>query len=109
MGEGGVKISGGQKQRISIARAILKNANLLLLDEITSALDSAAEDKIMKSLERISHDKTMIAVAHRLSTIIDSDIIFVFEEGSIVEFGTHEDLYARRGKYTELFDLQVDC
>jgi ATP-binding cassette subfamily B protein len=107
VGERGVKLSGGQRQRIAIARAILKNAPILILDEATSQLDSVTESVIQESLWRLMQDKTTIVIAHRLSTLLHMDRILVFDQGKIIEDGTHTELLARGGLYKTLWDAQV--
>lgn len=106
IGEGGARLSGGQRQRISIARAILKNAPILILDEATSALDTESERKVQKALENLMKDRTTFVIAHRLSTIRNSDRILFVKEGKIVEEGDHETLLARKGEYFELYSMQ---
>jgi ATP-binding cassette subfamily B protein len=106
LGERGVKLSGGQRQRIAIARAILKDAPVLVLDEATSALDSEVEAEIQHSFERLMADKTVIAIAHRLSTIARMDRIVVMEAGRIVEQGSHDQLLARGGLYASYWNRQ---
>ncbi|MEL6457135.1 MAG: ABC transporter ATP-binding protein [Cyanobacteria bacterium J06621_15] len=106
VGERGQKLSGGQRQRIAIARAILKNPPILILDEATSAVDNETEAAIARSLERITVDRTTIAIAHRLSTIRNSDCIYVLEYGEIVESGTHEELLEHNGIYASLWRVQ---
>jgi ATP-binding cassette subfamily B protein len=107
VGERGVKLSGGQRQRIGIARAILKNAPILILDEATSQLDSVTEGFIQESLWEIMQDKTSIVIAHRLSTLLHMDRILVFDRGKIVEDGTHQELLTKAGLYKTLWDAQV--
>lgn len=106
VGERGVKLSGGQRQRIAIARAFLKNAPIILLDEATSALDSESESKIQQSFEELFIGKTVIAIAHRLSTLKKMDEIWVLEDGNIVEQGNHEELLQRNGVYANLWNHQ---
>ena len=106
LGERGVKLSGGQRQRIALARAILKDAPVLVLDEATSALDSEVEAAIQSALERVMEGKTVVAIAHRLSTIARMDRIVVMEGGRVVEEGTHRDLLARGGLYARYWDRQ---
>ncbi len=106
IGEGGARLSGGERQRISIARAILKNAPILILDEATSALDTESEREVQKALENLMKDKTTFVIAHRLSTIVNCDRIIVIKEGSIVEEGTHEHLLAKKGEYELLYNMQ---
>ncbi len=106
VGERGVKLSGGQRQRIAIARAILKNAPILVLDEATSALDSASEVVIQKALHTLMEKKTVIAIAHRLSTLREMDRIVVLDKGIVAESGTHEALLAEKGIYAELWGHQ---
>jgi len=108
VGERGVKLSGGQRQRIAIARAILKNAPILMLDEATSALDSATEKLIQESLHNLMQNRTTIVVAHRLSTLNDMDRIIVFHHGRIIEEGTKEQLLAAKGHFAMLWDMQTD-
>ncbi|CZL28275.1 ABC transporter ATP-binding protein [Legionella pneumophila] len=107
VGERGVKLSGGQRQRIAIARAILKNAPILMLDEATSQLDSITESNIQDSLWNLMQGKTTLVVAHRLSTLLHMDRILVFDKGHIVEDGTHAELLNRGGLYKTLWDAQV--
>ena len=107
VGERGVKLSGGQRQRVAIARAILANRPLFLLDEATSALDSESEQKIQKGLTTLMEGKTVIAIAHRLSTLARMDRVIFLEGGKIIEDGTHEALLARNGKYAELWRMQA--
>ncbi|HCT0720651.1 TPA: ABC transporter ATP-binding protein [Staphylococcus pseudintermedius] len=106
VGERGVKLSGGQKQRLSIARIFLNDPPILILDEATSALDLESEAIIQEALEKLSHDRTTIIVAHRLSTITHADKIVVIENGEIVEQGSHETLMQREGAYRRLFSIQ---
>jgi ABC-type multidrug transport system fused ATPase/permease subunit len=103
LGERGIGLSGGQRQRIAIARAILKNAPILILDEATSALDNESEAKIQNALKTLLANKTTFVIAHRLSTIRSADEIFVLHQGKIAEYGNHEDLLQKRGFY---FNLQ---
>ncbi len=106
LGEQGAGLSGGQRQMISIARAMLKNAPILLLDEATSALDSRSEKIVQDSLEVLMKGRTSIVIAHRLSTIVNADKICVFNEGKIVDCGTHQELLARDGIYAQLYKIQ---
>lgn len=106
VGERGLKLSGGEKQRIAIARAILKQPKILVFDEATSSLDSGAEKEIMKAIEEISGDRSVLMIAHRLSTVSKADQILVLEEGKIVEKGDHANLINLGGRYKQLWDLQ---
>lgn len=107
IGERGVKLSGGQRQRLAIARAILANPKIIILDEATSSLDTQSEALIQKSLDELIKDRTTIVIAHRLSTIRKADQILVIEAGHIVERGTHEQLIAKEGRYYELYTYQA--
>jgi ATP-binding cassette subfamily B protein len=108
VGERGIKLSGGQKQRVSIARIFLKNPPILILDEATSALDSVTEIKIQQSLEELSAGRTVMIIAHRLSTVRNADRIVVIGESGIQESGTHEELLGKKGLYAELYRAQND-
>jgi len=106
VGERGLKLSGGEKQRVAIARVLLKNPAILVFDEATSSLDSQSEKNILGALTRISHNKTTLVIAHRLSTVIDADRIIVLEQGRVCEQGDHESLIAAGGLYANLWRLQ---
>jgi subfamily B ATP-binding cassette protein MsbA len=106
IGEQGVKLSGGERQRLSIARALLKNAPILILDEATSSLDSDSEAEVQKALDRLMENRTVFVIAHRLSTIRNADRILVLSSGELVEEGTHDELMARQGEYHRLHELQ---
>lgn len=107
VGERGVKLSGGQRQRIAIARAVLKNAPILILDEATSALDSVTEKEIQEGLSVLMQHCTAIVIAHRLSTLSGMDRILVFSKGKIIEEGTHDALLAAKGHYAKLWEMQA--
>ncbi|MAA79666.1 MAG: hypothetical protein CL916_10435 [Deltaproteobacteria bacterium] len=107
IGERGQKLSGGQRQRLALARAILKQTPVLFLDEATSAVDNETEAAIQRSLERIAQDRTVLVIAHRLSTIRNAHHIVVLDQGSVVEFGTHEELLQKNGLYTRLWEVQT--
>jgi len=106
IGEKGVLLSGGQRQRIAIARALLKNAPILILDEATSSLDTEAERHIQAALEQLMHNRTTLVIAHRLSTIEKADKIIVLHGGNLVEMGTHAELLAQNGHYAKLYKMQ---
>jgi ABC-type multidrug transport system fused ATPase/permease subunit len=108
IGERGYRLSGGERQRIALARALLRNPEMLILDEATSNLDSYSERKIQNSLNQIQKDKTLVLVAHRLSTVIQADQIFVLEDGKIVENGKHEKLILQKGLYSKLWKIQSE-
>ena len=102
VGESGVKLSGGQRQRIAIARALIKNAPILILDEATSSLDNITEKEIQKTIKELMKNKTILIIAHRLSTIEDSDIIYVLDKGKIENYGSHKDLLEKSKLYKKL-------
>lgn len=113
VGDRGVMLSGGQRQRIAIARALLQDPDILLLDEATSALDTVSERLVQQALDELSRDRTVMVVAHRLSTVRHADTIVVMDQGQVVEQGTHGELLQRRGKYAQLWEMQFgspdDC
>jgi len=107
VGERGVRLSGGQRQRLSLARALLKDPPILILDEATSAIDNETEAAIQRSIKRIQRDRTIIMIAHRLSTIVDADIIAVIDSGKVIETGTHQELLAKQGAYNAQWRVQT--
>jgi len=107
IGENGVKLSGGEKQRLSIARAFLKKSKIILLDEATSSLDSDTEEKIQKAIEELIHDKTTIVIAHRLSTVLNSEKIYVMEKGRILDSGNHDELLEKSNEYKNFYEKQI--
>jgi ABC-type multidrug transport system fused ATPase/permease subunit len=106
VGDRGTLLSGGQKQRIAIARAILTDPSILILDEAASALDAESERLVQVAIERLRGGRTILVVAHRLSTVMKADRIYVLEEGGIVEFGTRDELMALNGRFRQLHDMQ---
>jgi subfamily B ATP-binding cassette protein MsbA len=108
LGERGMTLSGGQRQRLAIARAVIRNAPILILDEPTTGLDSESEQLVLEALDRLMQGKTSIVIAHRLSTIQRANVIFVVNEGRIAEQGTHQELLRRGGLYAELHDVQFN-
>jgi ATP-binding cassette subfamily B protein len=106
VGERGYRLSGGERQRIAIARVILKDPRILVLDEATSSLDSLSEALIQEALKRVMEGRTSLVIAHRLSTILAADVILVMENGRLVEQGTHNTLLAQGGLYTTLYETQ---
>ena len=107
IGENGVRLSGGEKQRLSIARAILKKSQIILLDEATSSLDAETEDKIQKAINFLTKNRTTIVIAHRLSTILNSDKIYVIDSGKVVGVGNHDELLEKSSVYKNFYDKQI--
>lgn len=108
VGERGLRLSGGEKQRIAIARTILKNPGIVILDEATSSLDNQTEVQVQHAFLRVCRDRTTLVVAHRLSTVVDADQILVVDEGRIVERGTHMELLALRGVYFRIWNRETE-
>ena len=108
LGENGLKLSGGQKQRLAIARALIKDAPILLLDEATASLDTRSERQVQAALDELMQGRTTLVVAHRLSTIVKSNLIVVLEDGKVVETGTHAQLLKKNGLYARLWKLQAN-
>jgi ATP-binding cassette subfamily B protein len=106
VGERGVSLSGGQKQRVSIARAIMKDPKILILDDSLSAVDTDTEERILKGLSKVRKNRTTIIIAHRISAVKDADQIIALDEGRIVQRGTHEQLIQQEGLYKELYEMQ---
>ncbi|MGH7618978.1 MAG: ATP-binding cassette domain-containing protein, partial [Gemmatimonadaceae bacterium] len=106
LGERGTRLSGGQRQRLAIARALLIDPPILILDEATSALDTESERLVQEAVDRLLEGRTVFVIAHRLSTVVNSDLILVLDQGRIVERGTHAELLAERGAYFRLHSLQ---
>ena len=109
IGENGIKLSGGQKQRISIARAVLKNSPIILLDEATSSLDAESEEKVQNAVMNLTKNKTTLVIAHRLSTIIRADKIILVNRGEIADFGTHNELLKNSMIYKNLYSKQLSA
>ena len=107
VGERGVGLSGGQKQRISLARALVKDPSILILDDTTSAVDMETEAKIQEELTKITNEKTTIIIAHRISSVRDADLILMMFKGRVVEQGTHAELVAKRGLYYDVYQKQL--
>jgi ATP-binding cassette subfamily B protein len=107
VGERGVTLSGGQKQRVAIARALLKNPRILILDDSTSSVDSETEMHIRAALEHLMQTRTTFIIAHRIQSVMDADLILVFDQGEIVQQGTHEDLMKVSGMYRDIFNIQT--
>ena len=108
VGDRGATLSGGERQRISIARAVIRDTPILILDEPTTGLDSASESAVIEALDRLMKNRTTIVIAHHLGTIRNADVIFVMNESELVESGRHDALLAKKGLYAELFETQ-DC
>jgi subfamily B ATP-binding cassette protein MsbA len=106
VGEQGMKLSGGQRQRLAIARAMLKDAPILLLDEATSALDTKSERQVQAALEHLLEGRTALVIAHRLSTVVNADLIYVIVDGRVAESGDHDELLEKKGHYAKLYTLQ---
>ena len=107
IGENGVRLSGGEKQRLSIARAFLKNSKIILLDEATSSLDSETEEKIQKALDKLTLNKTTVVIAHRLSTVLNSNKIYVIDKGKVIAEGNHKELLNNSPVYKNFYDKQI--
>ena len=107
IGENGVRLSGGEKQRLSIARAILKESSIILLDEATSSLDADTENKIQKAINFLTRGRTTIVIAHRLSTILNSDMIYVIDKGQVIDQGKHDELLKSSPAYKNFYEKQL--
>jgi ATP-binding cassette subfamily B protein len=107
VGEHGLKVSGGERQRIAVARALLKDAPVILLDEATASLDSESESQVQRAIEHLCLGRTTIVIAHRLHTVVDADRIFVIEDGAVAESGRHDDLLRKGGRYASFYRLQL--
>jgi ATP-binding cassette subfamily B protein len=108
VGAGGQELSGGEKQRLSIARTIIQNPKILILDEATAAMDTETEGNIQRALNKLQSGRTTIAIAHRLSTLRDADSLAVIHEGKVVETGTHDELMRLKGEYHKLYSIQME-
>jgi subfamily B ATP-binding cassette protein MsbA len=106
-GEHGTQLAGGERQRIAVARALLKDAHLILLDEATASLDSESERQVQGAIEHLCRGRTTIVIAHRLHTVVDADRIFVIEDGTVAESGRHDELLRKSGRYASFYRLQL--